>query len=35
MAELGHELPLPVLETAWTSQLDMRTLFAWCVFEAY
>ena len=34
-AELGHELPLPVLETAWTSQLDMRTLFAWCVFEAY
>ncbi|MFZ9566650.1 MAG: carboxysome shell carbonic anhydrase [Vulcanococcus sp.] len=34
-AELGHELPLPILETAWTSQLDMRTLFAWCVFEAY
>jgi carboxysome shell carbonic anhydrase len=34
-AELGHELPLAVLETAWTSQLDMRTLFAWCVFEAY
>jgi len=35
VAELGHELPQPVLETAWTSQLDMRTLFAWCVFEAY
>jgi carboxysome shell carbonic anhydrase len=35
LAELGHELPQPVLETAWTSQLDMRTLFAWCVFEAY
>ena len=35
LAELGHELPLPVLEQAWTSQLDMRTLFAWCVFEAY
>jgi carboxysome shell carbonic anhydrase len=34
-AELGHELPLPVLERAWTSQLDMRTLFAWCLFEAY
>ena len=34
-AELGYELPLPVLENAWTSQLDMRTLFAWCVFEAY
>jgi len=34
-AELGHPLPLPLLENAWTSQLDMRTLFAWCVFEAY
>ena len=34
-AELGYELPLPILETAWVSQLDMRTLFAWCVFEAY
>ncbi|MFO0015939.1 MAG: carboxysome shell carbonic anhydrase [Synechococcaceae cyanobacterium] len=33
--ELGTELPLPILESAWTSQLDMRTLFAWCVFEAY
>ncbi|MGB5134937.1 MAG: carboxysome shell carbonic anhydrase [Prochlorococcaceae cyanobacterium] len=34
-AELGHELPLPILESAWVSQLDMRTLFAWCLFEAY
>ena len=34
-AELGYALPDPVLESAWTSQLDMRTLFAWCVFEAY
>jgi carboxysome shell carbonic anhydrase len=33
--ELGYELPLPLLETAWVTQLDMRTLFAWCVFEAY
>ena len=33
--ELGTTLPLPILESAWTSQLDMRTLFAWCVFEAY
>jgi carboxysome shell carbonic anhydrase len=33
--ELGYELPLPILETAWVSQLDMRSLFAWCVFEAY
>ncbi|MEX1316681.1 MAG: carboxysome shell carbonic anhydrase [Synechococcaceae cyanobacterium] len=35
LGELGHELPPPVLEAAWVSQLDMRTLFAWCVFEAY
>ena len=33
--ELGYDLPLPVLERAWVTQLDMRTLFAWCVFEAY
>jgi carboxysome shell carbonic anhydrase len=33
--ELGFSLPLPILETAWVSQLDMRTLFAWCVFETY
>ena len=34
-AELGFELPLPILEKAWVSQLDMRTLFAWCLFETY
>jgi carboxysome shell carbonic anhydrase len=34
-AELGYQLPEPILEKAWVSQLDMRTLFAWCVFEAY
>lgn len=34
-AELDCELPLPILETAWVQQLDMRSLFAWCVFEAY
>ncbi len=34
-AELGFELPLPILESAWVQQLDMRTLFAWCVFETY
>ncbi len=33
--QLGYALPLPILETAWVSQLDMRTLFAWCVFETY
>jgi len=32
---LGFNLPLPILERAWVSQLDMRTLFAWCVFETY
>ena len=34
-AELGYQLPLPILERAWVTQLDMRTLFAWCVFETY
>jgi carboxysome shell carbonic anhydrase len=34
-SELGFELPIPILEQAWVSQLDMRTLFAWCVFETY
>ena len=34
-AELGLELPLPILDQAWVAQLDMRTLFAWCVFETY
>lgn len=33
--ELGFDLPLPVLEQAWVTQLDMRTLFAWSVFETY
>jgi carboxysome shell carbonic anhydrase len=33
--QLGHPLPPPILESAWVTQLDMRTLFAWCVFEAY
>ncbi|MCT0200433.1 carboxysome shell carbonic anhydrase [Synechococcus sp. CS-1325] len=34
-AELGFALPLAILEKAWVSQLDMRSLFAWCVFETY
>lgn len=33
--ELGFDLPLPVLERAWVTQLDMRSLFAWSVFETY
>ena len=32
---LGYELPVTLLEDAWVEQLDMRKLFAWCVFETY
>ncbi len=32
-AELGFLLPEAVLADAWVAQLDMRRLFAWCVFE--
>lgn len=34
-AELGFELPAEILADAWVSQLDMKKLFAWCVFETY
>ena len=33
--ELGFELPREILADAWVTQLDMRRLFAWCVFETY
>ena len=33
--ELGVALPRQILDSAWVTQLDMRTLFAWCVFETY
>ncbi len=33
--QLGFELPVTVLADAWVEQLDMRRLFAWCVFETY
>lgn len=33
--ELGFELPQSILADAWVEQLDMRRLFAWCVFETY
>ena len=33
--ELGFALPEAVLAKAWVTQLDMRSLFAWCVFETY
>ena len=32
---LGFELPATLLQDAWVDQLDMRSLFAWCVFETY
>jgi carboxysome shell carbonic anhydrase len=33
--ELGFTLPPEILADAWVSQLDMKRLFAWCVFETY
>ncbi|MAR06394.1 MAG: carboxysome shell carbonic anhydrase [Cyanobium sp. NAT70] len=33
--ELGFDLPEHILERAWVRPLDMRALFAWCVFEAH
>lgn len=33
--ELGFTLPEQILANAWVDQLDMRRLFAWCVFETY
>ncbi|MCP5298199.1 MAG: carboxysome shell carbonic anhydrase [Chromatiaceae bacterium] len=33
--ELGFELPRDILSDAWVEQLDMRRLFAWCVFATY
>lgn len=33
--ELGFELPAEILADAWVAQLDMRRLFAWCVFATY
>ncbi len=35
LAELGFELPAPILEDSWIGGLDMRRLFAACVFETY
>ena len=33
--QLGFELPSQSLADAWVDRLDMRRLFAWCVFETY
>jgi carboxysome shell carbonic anhydrase len=35
LTELGFELPADILADAWVEQLDMRRLFAWCVFATY
>lgn len=32
---LGFELPGVLLEDAWVTQLDMRSLFAWSLFQTY
>jgi carboxysome shell carbonic anhydrase len=32
---LGFEVPPQMLEDSWVTQLDMRRLFAWCLFETY
>ena len=34
-SQLGFELPAILLEDAWVDQLDMRSLFAWSLFETY
>lgn len=33
--KLGFALPDEVLEDAWVDQLDMKSLFAWAVFQTY
>ena len=35
VTQLGFELPTILLEDAWVDQLDMRSLFAWSLFEIY
>ena len=35
ISELGFDLPDHVLEKAWVRPLDMRALFAWCVFQSH
>ena len=34
-SELGFSLPSHLLYKAWVSSLDMRALFAWCVFQSH
>ena len=35
LSELGFDLPEHILDKAWVRPLDMRALFAWCVFQAH
>lgn len=35
MQRLGYELPVDVLEKAWVEPLDVRTLYAYCVFRTF
>lgn len=32
---LGYELPVDLLENAWVSGLDMRTLHSYCIFRSF
>ena len=32
---LGIDLPIHILEKAWVKPLDMRALYAWCVFKQH
>jgi len=34
-SELGFKLPDHILRKAWVSHLDMKALFAWCVFQSH
>lgn len=33
--ELGFELPAELINSAWTNQLNIKALYAFCVFETY
>jgi len=33
--ELGFSLPENMLDNTWIAPLDMRTIYAWCVFETF
>lgn len=35
LKELGFDLPDHLLEKAWVRPLDMRALFAWCIFQTH